>query len=157
MGIELSLVRAFLGEEHHELADNAGRWASEVIDALPACHEDGPAREQARKLVRLLGDGGWLQNAIPNTDLRSCVLLREIFAYRSALADSVFALQCLGSMPLVLAGSDALKSKWLPAVLEGRAMAAFAISTGFCSVDDGKNSTPTCSAIVSNCLMAAGR
>ena len=127
MGIEL-VIRAFLDDAHHDIARRAEEWASERIDALPACHEDGPAREQARQLVALFGESGFLKHALPHTDLRSCVLLREIFAYRSPLADSVFALQCLGSMPLVLAGSDELKARWLTAVLEGRAMAAFAMT-----------------------------
>ena len=128
MTIELPLIRAFLDPMHHELCGNASTWAQRRIATLPPQHQDGPAREQARELVSILGEEDWLSHAMPRTDLRACVMLREILAYQSPLADSVFALQCLGSMPLVIAGSEAQKSQWLDDVLQGRAMAAFAMT-----------------------------
>ena len=128
MTIDLSLVRAFLDESHHTLGQNASEWAAERIATLPPEHEDAAARTQSRQLVSLFGERDWLSHAMPRTDLRSCVMLREVFAYHSPLADSVFALQCLGSMPLVLAGSDELKERWLTSVLSGEAMAAFAMT-----------------------------
>ncbi|MEC8023631.1 MAG: hypothetical protein VX223_06815, partial [Myxococcota bacterium] len=101
MTIELSLIRAFLEPMHHELCAQASEWAQRRIATLKPEHEDGPARAQARELVAILGEEDWLSHAMPRTDLRACVMLREILAYQSPLADSVFALQCLGSMPLV--------------------------------------------------------
>jgi acyl-CoA dehydrogenase len=49
-------------------------------------------------------------------------------AAASPLADAVFALQCLGSMPVHLAGGEEEKRRWLPEVAAGRAMAAFAMT-----------------------------
>ena len=44
------------------------------------------------------------------------------------LADFVFALQGLGSGPISLFGSEALKSAWLPKIAAGSAIPAFALS-----------------------------
>src|SRR5436305_153755 len=46
----------------------------------------------------------------------------------SALAVAVFALQALGTVPILLAGDPRLKERWLPSVLAGRAMASFAMT-----------------------------
>ena len=53
-------------------------------------------------------------------DVRSIAVLREMLAYHAGLADFAFAMQGLGSGPIALAGSDALK-KTIPAA--GRAAA----------------------------------
>src|SRR2546425_11390617 len=39
-----------------------------------------------------------------------------------------FALQALGTVPILLAGAAQLKERWLPAVLAGRAIASFAMT-----------------------------
>ncbi|MEM8994406.1 MAG: acyl-CoA dehydrogenase family protein, partial [Acidobacteriota bacterium] len=61
-------------------------------------------------------------------DLRGCCLARDRLAAASPLADSVFALQCLGSMPITLGVSDDLRRRFLPKVLDGELMAAFAMT-----------------------------
>src|SRR4029077_5621335 len=73
--------------------------------------------------VSSAGDG-----VAETVDLRACCLLREALAAASPLADSVFALQALGGMPIHLGGSDALRARWLPEIAAGRAMAAFAMT-----------------------------
>ena len=40
----------------------------------------------------------------------------------------MFALQALGGMPITLAGDEALRRRWLPAIARGEAMAAFAMT-----------------------------
>ena len=54
--------------------------------------------------------------------------MRETLAYHDGLADFAFAMQGLGSGAITLAGSDAQKARWLPAVARGTAIAAFALS-----------------------------
>jgi acyl-CoA dehydrogenase len=73
--------------------------------------------------------------------LRACCLIRETLAAASPLADSVFALQCLGSMPLTLAGSETLRARVLPEVASGRRMAAFAMTEPDAGSDVGAIST----------------
>jgi alkylation response protein AidB-like acyl-CoA dehydrogenase len=60
--------------------------------------------------------------------VRSLCLIRETLGYSSGLAEFAFAMQGLGSGPISLFGSDALKQKYLPGVAQGTAVAAFAIS-----------------------------
>ncbi|WP_437837951.1 acyl-CoA dehydrogenase family protein [Sorangium sp. So ce1153] len=61
-------------------------------------------------------------------DVRSLVLVREALGQVSPLADAIFAVQGLGSYPVVLAGSDAQRREILPGVLSGRRIGAFALT-----------------------------
>jgi alkylation response protein AidB-like acyl-CoA dehydrogenase len=80
-------------------------------------------------LVQDLGCAGYLRHCVSEKpDVRSIALLREVFAYHAGLADFSFVMQGLGSGPIALAGSDALKKKYLPKAAEGEAIAAFALS-----------------------------
>ncbi|MFO0594573.1 MAG: acyl-CoA dehydrogenase family protein [Myxococcaceae bacterium] len=69
-----------------------------------------------------------------------CVL-REEMAYRNAAADSLFAVQGLGSHPVVLAGSDALKQQLLPKVAKGEVLFAFALTEADAGSDVASLST----------------
>ncbi|HEY2297896.1 MAG TPA: acyl-CoA dehydrogenase family protein [Jatrophihabitans sp.] len=55
-------------------------------------------------------------------------LLREALAQVSGEAETALALQGLGSYPILQAGSAELVERWLPAVISGAAVAAFALS-----------------------------
>jgi acyl-CoA dehydrogenase len=89
-----------------------------------------------RDHVRRLGQAGWLRWVGTNRhggpyehhDLRSLCLIREILARHAPLADFAFALQGLGSAPIALSGSDELEDAYLPAVMSGEKVAAFALS-----------------------------
>src|SRR3989442_11659319 len=70
-----------------------------------------------------LGRAGWFA-PIGDLDLRAACLVRETLAGASPLADAVFALQALGTVPILLAGAAQLKERWLPAVLAGRAFSS---------------------------------
>jgi alkylation response protein AidB-like acyl-CoA dehydrogenase len=129
-------VRAFLADRHLELAVEAAGFAAREVAPLLAPADDAAARLQARELARRFGAAGLLRWLVPAAhggraeapDLRACCLLREALAAVSPLADAVLALQCLGSLPLVLAGSDSQRHRWLPRVLDGEAVAAFAMT-----------------------------
>jgi len=128
----------FLRASHRRLKAELDLWC----EANSTLLEPQPEGQQAdldaacRGLVKLLGEGGWLVHTVPNTaddvnqrlDVRSLCLLRETLAYHSGLADFCFAMQGLGSGPVSLFGSPALKSEWLPGVASGRNIAAFALS-----------------------------
>ncbi|MGH7631208.1 MAG: acyl-CoA dehydrogenase family protein, partial [Gemmatimonadales bacterium] len=85
------------------------------------------ARREARALLGLLGAGGWLA-PILDLDLRGCCLMREALAEASPLADAVFALQGLGTTPILLSGSPAQKDRWLAPIVQGKVMTAFAMT-----------------------------
>lgn len=133
---DVRTVRAFLEERHLALAEVAGDFAARKIAPLTAPADDAAARKQAREILALLGKADLIDPCIPapygaeskKPDLRACCLIREALATASPLADAVFALQALGSMPISLAGDDAMKRTWLTAVGTGKAMAAFAMT-----------------------------
>ncbi|MFA7762494.1 acyl-CoA dehydrogenase family protein [Streptomyces sp. NRRL S-448] len=55
-------------------------------------------------------------------------LLRESLAYGCTEAETALALQGLGAYPVLRAGSEEQRERWLPQVRAGRAVAAFALS-----------------------------
>ncbi|MGC2517703.1 MAG: acyl-CoA dehydrogenase family protein [Burkholderiales bacterium] len=123
----------FFDDAHRRLAREAEAWARGALGDWTHA-EDSDA--VCRRLVREMGAAGWLRYAVPSArtgagdgfDLRSICVLREVFAHHGGLPDFAFVMQGLGSGPISLAGSDALKARYLPRVAEGRAIAAFALS-----------------------------
>jgi acyl-CoA dehydrogenase len=61
-------------------------------------------------------------------DTRELCLMRETLAYHHGLADFAFAMQGLGSGAISLFGTTAQRSRYLPRVATGQAVAAFALS-----------------------------
>ena len=61
-------------------------------------------------------------------ELRDLCVLRAVLGYRSSLADTMFAMQGLGSYPVTLAGTDAQQRALLPRVANGQTICAFAIT-----------------------------
>src|SRR3989442_11220702 len=87
-----------------------------------------------------LGRAGWFA-PIGDLDLRAACLVREALAGASPLADAVFALQALGTVPILMAGDPQLKDRWVPAALAGRAMASFAMTEPEAGSDAGAIAT----------------
>jgi len=123
----------FLEPRHKALASELERWAGSHMKDLPGDDLDAACRQ----LVRKLGQAGWLKYAIGGVaygamadtiDTRAICLIRETLARQSGLADFAFAMQGLGSGAITLFGSAGQKEKYLPAVAEGSAIAAFALS-----------------------------
>jgi acyl-CoA dehydrogenase len=98
--------------------------------------EEREIEEEARRLVRELGKEGLTAYVAPkrfggardDVQARDWCLLREELARGSALADTMFAIQALGSYPITLAGTDEQKGRYLPLVARGEAIAAFALT-----------------------------
>ncbi len=127
---ELHLAWPFFDEMHRALAARVTEWVTtQHVD-----HADTDAA--CRDWVRRLGDAGFLQYCVPRQwggaldaiDSRSVCILREHLAMHNGLADFALAMQGIGSGPLALAGSDALRTSWLPKVASGKAIAAFALT-----------------------------
>ena len=120
-------VRAFLSDDHCTLAARIGAFAARELAPRPAPGDDGAARKEARALLALLGEGGWLE-PIRRQDWRACCIVREALAAASPLADAVFALQALGVVPMLLSSGSKVAARWADEILAGRAMAAFAMT-----------------------------
>jgi acyl-CoA dehydrogenase len=125
---DAATVSAYLEESHAALATRVGQWAETEIRSMSEPNDDAGARVRARELAELLGRDRWLAPAVEVLDLRACCLIREALAAASPLADAVFALQALGTMPLTLGAEKPLRDLWLPRVARGEAIAAFAMT-----------------------------
>lgn len=137
---DLRPVRAFLDESHDRLASRVQAVCRDAIAPLPEPAGDDGAREQARNILEILGREELLAPIHP-LDLRGCLITREAVAAASPLADAVFALQALAATPIALAGSDAQRQRWLPALLNGSAMGAFAMTERDAGSDAGAIAT----------------
>ena len=123
----------FFEAHHARLAQSLDAWARQNI-----AHAHGPDVDaECRKLVKALGEAGWLRHAVAGTayggageqiDTRAICLIRETLARHSGLADFAFAMQGLGSGAISLAGSDEQKTRYLSLVARGEAISAFALS-----------------------------
>jgi acyl-CoA dehydrogenase len=133
-------VRPFLTEQHLELADRLGDFVSGEVASLPHAASDDRARSQARVILKLLGKGGWMA-PLETMDLRGLALTREALAWASPLADAVYALQALGSAPILLSGTKALRDRWVTPALKGEAMAAFVMTEPDAGSDVGSMTT----------------
>src|SRR5215472_17234160 len=128
----------FLESRHKALATELDLWAGRVLRDEPGHRPSVRAVDDAcRRLVRQLGEGGWLKYAIGGTaygasadtiDTRAVCLVRETLARHSGLADFAFAMQGLGSGAISIFGSHEQKQRYLPCVVKGTAIAASAIS-----------------------------
>lgn len=124
---DVDTIRAFLDDRHLEFAERVDAFARAELRPRPEPADDDAARTEAREILGILGDRGWLA-PIPARDLRSISLAREAIAAASPLADAVYALQALGTTPIILAGDDAARARWVDAAVAGRAMGAFAMT-----------------------------
>lgn len=139
----------FFDAAHRELAHRVDSWAKAALDRMPHPEERHAVDNACRALVQALGDAGWLRYTVPaahggaldTLDSRCLCLMRETLARHHGLADFAFAMQGLGSGAITLAGSEALKSAYLPRVAQGRAIAAFALSEPQAGSDVGAIST----------------
>ena len=124
----------FFDEGHRQLSRELEAWAQAHLATLPHDHSDVDA--QCRQLVGMLGEAGFLCNAVPaafggNTetlDVRRLCITRETLGRYSGLADFAFAMQGLGSGSMSMFASEALKERYLPRVASGEYIAAFALS-----------------------------
>ncbi|HEY3215092.1 MAG TPA: acyl-CoA dehydrogenase family protein [Candidatus Eisenbacteria bacterium] len=119
-------IGAFLEGRHTAFAHEIGAFAAPLATRREPT-DDAAARREARVLLEEMGAGGWL-TSIERQDWRACCLAREALAAASPLADAVFALQGLGTLPLLLAGDPKVRERWVAAAIAGHAMAAFAMT-----------------------------
>ena len=120
-----------LTREQQEYVARVRSVASDHLLSVPPVH--GAVN---RPLIEALGDHGLLRGLFggradePPRDaaaLQLC-LLRETLATVSTEAETALALQGLGSYPILQAGLPEQVERWLPGVVAGTTVAAFALS-----------------------------
>ncbi|MGA9856293.1 MAG: acyl-CoA dehydrogenase family protein [Solirubrobacteraceae bacterium] len=116
-----------LSDAQRDLYEQTRTLARDVLAPLAAGGE--PSRVN-HALVRALAEHGLLARLFDDTGqsaLELC-LIREALARDCTEAETAFALQGLGGHPILLAGTDALRSQWIGRVADGSAVAAFALT-----------------------------
>ncbi len=89
-----------------------------------------------RPLLKAMGDAGLLRSlfggsadeAPRDAAAFQLCLLRETIAEISAEAETALALQGLGSYPILQSGSPEVVDRWIPGVVRGEVVAAFALT-----------------------------
>ncbi len=137
----------FFDPIHTPLAERAREFAIQVAGP----EEDSQRREapltyeqlgeRCKKLALRLGKERLIDACVPaaygglplggrreQIDVRAVCLLRESLGWASALSEFVLAMQGLGSYPIVAAGNDDQRKEFLPPVLRGESLAAFAVT-----------------------------
>jgi len=123
----------FFAESHTGLAERL-RAAAHAIEAIedPGAHADEVQRD--RMAVAMLAETGLFELVVPRAadpshriDIRAVCLAREMLGYVSPRADSILAVQGLGTHALGLAGSPDQRAQ-LKAFSHGAGIAAFALT-----------------------------
>jgi acyl-CoA dehydrogenase len=124
----------FFDDERALLAARVRDWCDAHLSTDDK--SDADTDREAGRLLGLLGRDGLLAYTVPQAyggahkrvQARDLCLIREQLARGSALADTMFAVQALGSYPIVLVGNAEQKARYLPPLARGDAIAAFALT-----------------------------
>jgi len=128
MKLSVDDLPMFFAESHAALGAKLVAAAAQ-FRALeePGAHPDEASRDRAAAAA--LASTGLFELVVPagKIDTRALCLAREMLGYVSARAESIFAVQGLGTHSIVLAGSDTQRAM-LPAFARGVGIAAFALT-----------------------------
>jgi alkylation response protein AidB-like acyl-CoA dehydrogenase len=119
----------FFNPEHRNLSQTLTKFVAEHIE--PQAPEERDVEERAKAYVRLLAEAGVLRYSVATSaklDIRSLCLIREAISYSSSLADLAFVMQGLGTYAISQAAPDHVREFWLSRAVEGKAIAAFALT-----------------------------
>lgn len=101
---------------------------------------EGDAGAETRRAVAALAAAGLTRWCVPERfggapvgrpegiDVRAATLVREALGQVDGLLDTAFAMQGLGSLPITLAGSPDQQARYLPGILDGSRLGAFALT-----------------------------
>ncbi len=124
----------FFGDEHRALAerlrgDTPRPFADAGDDAASAVRALANADLHAHLVPEKLGGApAGKPNDETYIEVRALVTIREALGQVSPLADAIFAVQGLGSYPVALAGTPAQRTGYLPGILSGKYVGAFALT-----------------------------
>jgi alkylation response protein AidB-like acyl-CoA dehydrogenase len=137
-----------LAPDERALRSAVARAAAETL--RPLADAWGERDELNWELARALGREGLFPRLMPRDyggslegPFRSVTLclIREELARTCAPAEELFAIQGLGSHPILLVGTEAQKRRWLPPLARGEAVPAFALTEPDAGSDAGALTT----------------
>jgi len=121
----------FFTPEHRSLAADMESFVELEVESR-AASEERDIDVRLREYVAVLAKAGALRYAVasPGTklDVRALCLIREALAYSSALADLAFVMQGLGTYAISQAAPEHVRDFWISRAVEGKAIAAFALT-----------------------------
>lgn len=119
------VVPALFDASHEALAASLGGGLLAPLLVEPRDHDGA-------RVASILGEIGLYRHLVPGPsariDARALVLVREALGQVSPLADAIFAVQGLGTYPIVIAGSEEQRRERLPDLVAGRKIAAFGLT-----------------------------
>src|SRR5688572_15116972 len=129
----------FFDPEHRNLAQTVATFVELEIEPHAGVEDDVDGL--AKHFVGVLAQHGLLRYsvAMSQLDVRSLCLIREALAYSSALADLAFVMQGLGTYAIAKSAPDHVRDFWLSRSLEGKAIAAFALTEPEAGSEDRKS------------------
>jgi acyl-CoA dehydrogenase len=124
----------FFEQDHLSLRARAREWVEKKL--FPSRDRGSAVDQRAIHLAKELGSEGFLKYTVPldfgglrpKIQARDLCILREELARGDALADTMFAMQALGSYTVTMAGDARQKTRFLPPIATGDCIAAFAIT-----------------------------
>jgi acyl-CoA dehydrogenase len=127
-------MNSLRNDQDHELREKLRSWIER--NPLGVVADQETLEREASRLARRLGQEGFMAYAMPrqyggvreSVQARDLCVIREELASHSALADVMFGVQALGTYPIVSAGTEEQKKKYLPALASAESLAAFALT-----------------------------
>ncbi|HKV91761.1 MAG TPA: acyl-CoA dehydrogenase family protein [Candidatus Angelobacter sp.] len=126
-------TREDLSDEHRAVGQMVEEfWANEVEPNLPAIREKKPG--VALGVLRKSADLGLLGISVPEKfggmemDLPSVMVVAEVMGRDASYAGWHSAHTGIGSLPILFFGTEAQKEKYLPKLVQGELLAAYALT-----------------------------
>ncbi|WCB93356.1 Acyl-CoA dehydrogenase [Baekduia alba] len=127
------VLDAHLSEGHRALLTRTTELAATTLAPIAEAGRDGHVN---RPLMAALAEHGLLGRLFtqedgtwrPDVSALDLCLIREGLARCSTAAETAFAVQGLGSFPILQSGGSEAVEAWIPRIASGEAVAAFALS-----------------------------
>ena len=118
----------FFTSEHRSLAQTVVTFVEREIEPHAGVEDDVDGL--ARHFVKTLAEARLLRYSVAQSqlDVRSLCLIREALSYSSPLADLAFVMQGLGTFAIAKAAPEHVRDFWLSRAIDGKAIAAFALT-----------------------------
>ncbi|HEY4268030.1 MAG TPA: acyl-CoA dehydrogenase family protein [Galbitalea sp.] len=135
-----------LTDEEQKLVDDVREFADTVV--APAAYEYDTKRELPYGIIRQMGEMGLFGLPFPKeyggrgkTYFQFCLAIEQLSRADQSIGVTLEAGIGLGVMPIISYGTDEQKSRWLPDLVQGRALAGFGLTEANAGSDAGGTET----------------
>lgn len=135
-----------LSDEEQKLADTVREFADSVI--APAAYEYDTKRELPYDIIKTMGQMGLFGLPFPKeyggqgkTYLQFCLAIENVSRVDQSIGVTLEAGVGLGVIPIYRRGSEEQKLRWLPDLIQGRALAGFGLTEADAGSDAGGTKT----------------